>query len=238
MNAEKVINIEGRERAKENKIEKNSLGDIIRLLRKRKKIKLVDFAKKLKVTYVHLLNVEKNKKLPSPGLLRKISKALADNKEEERLLYKKLLQYLIEKKFPTSKALKETFKKPLEFEHSKMPDVFLEILAQDYERNKDKAALFDVSELIEQALLGEIYLSYEEVRHIAKIFNLNEDIYLLLAGYIPSSDREIFKTQETVENFLKLFDFLKKHCDIDKILQAFINIVQTFSSPDKDKENL
>lgn len=217
---------------------KSSLGDVIRLLRKRKKIKLVDLAKKTKVTYVHLLNVEKNKKLPSQELLKKICKVLADNKEEEKLLYKKLLQYLIEKKFSTSESLENNLscKKTPEYPVVKMPDSFLQILTQDYEKNKDKAVLSGISDMIEQAISGKKYLSYGEVKKIAEVFGLNENIYLLLAGYIPFSDREIFKTQETVENFLKLFEFLRNHYNTNKVLQAFLSIAQTFYPSDKEEK--
>lgn len=222
------------EYAEENKDKKATLGEIIRLLRKRKKIKLVDLAKKVKVTYVHLLNIEKDKKLPSQELLKKISKILSDDKEEEHKIYKKLLQYLIEKKY-ADLTVQSGDKQPKNI-CAHMPDVFLSILAQDYNKYKDKAVLAEINESIEQALEGSKYLSYHEVEKIADTFGLNKDIYLLLAGYIPRSDKEIFKTKATVENFLKLFDFFKSHYDTDKVLQAFLSIVQTFYFPQDKKE--
>ncbi|MCS7232255.1 MAG: helix-turn-helix transcriptional regulator [Elusimicrobiota bacterium] len=219
------------------------IGDIIRSLRKRKNLKLKDVAYKAKVTYIHLSNIEKNKRIPSEKLIKKLSKILANSKKEQEIIYKKLLLYRLKKKIPSplkKEILLQTEKQQHQQsqpqqENKKMPETFLTVLKKDYEENKDKAVLSNIENIIENAIAGTIYLSYSEVEKIAETFGRNKDIYLILAGYLPDgSVTNIFKTETVVENFLNFLNCLKNHVNANEVLKTLMNILSTFS-PTKTK---
>ncbi len=217
-----------------------TLGEYIEALRLRKGMKVTELAKKLKVTYIHLSNIENNKRNPSKNLLKKIANVLADDKEEKKEIYKKLMYFAFKQKMP--KEISEEFSPEREAEYSetktKMPEPFIKILKKELKQNKEKVIASNLYEVVEKAIEGKRYLKYDEVVAIAKILKMNENLFLLLAGYIPSeSMKNTLKSLSTAEAFMKIMNFINEQKNTNEVINTLIQIIQMFQSQQEKQKN-
>lgn len=156
------------------------LGELIRYYREKKNMTLADLGKKVGVSYIHISYLEKGLRIPSEDLLREIARFFAENREEEIKIRQKMFLLLAQIKAPDEIADKIILSDQVA---PKMPEPFWIMLEKSIE-NKKK-----LIESIEKDILrNRKYLSRDEIKQLATTLCEDENVFLLLAGYLPDKE--------------------------------------------------
>lgn len=193
---------------KKDEIEPEYLWDYIKYLRERNNYDYVEFARRIKCSYVHVTQIEREynvvRRTASPALLKTIADVCSKNPEDRMLLEQKLLRKRA--RIVLQQDLAEHAFGDLSMDSfivsDSMPKVFIERLKKDISNLEDKNVITKLSitkTALDAVLAGRYFLSHRKVSEIAKRFKQPENEYLILAGYIPESLRKLIDNEHFIE---------------------------------------
>ncbi len=201
-----------------------------------------EFAKKLKISVVYVILLERGKDktkktpVPSEALLKRIAK-LAANSEEERVLIEKNLLYE-RAKLAVSKELKMYMDKNEDegnvnaiSSNSMMPLDFISRLKKDikfFESSADDKKKMETDEVsskeIERVLDGQLILSRKQVVSLALLLKQSVEEYLMLSDYMPDSIKNVMtNTGVKTQAFFRKLSSLPPE-DVDAMVDVFDRI--------------
>lgn len=209
------------------------LHELIRYYREKAGLKPKDLARKLRISYSYYTRLERpypeGKAIPSEDLLRRFVSLVVSDPEERQKAYKELLSARIAILIPP-----ELYKDGLAYIESSevtdsMPKEFIDRLQSDIDyvgMSKVLKGLGVPQTFVEEVLKGRRVLSRSLVIKMAYILGQPVDEYLILAGYIPQSVHEFFRSINGLTLFFRLLEKVPREEGVVEFLNKIAELVK------------
>lgn len=212
-----------------------NIHDEIRAIREKLGLNQREFARKIKVTFAYVGQMERTPKkgekpiLPSPEIIKRIANVAGKTEEEKKSIYRKLLLERAKATLPDE--IKDIFDENKEKQiigGGGMPLPFISRLKEDLKKNRDNLEFIYkqtglTREDLKSVLESRGILTREKVISLALALKQPVDQYLILADYMPDELKEYLSNQHLLA-FRKLSKLSPE--DINQMVDVLENTLR------------